>query len=259
MMNKRFSIHIGSRKAGWDMGFHRHDDYELSTVLDGEGLFETDGGSVPITVGHVLLIPPNVRHRFAAKTSIRFGVLSVREMDAGLEPLFVRLAPENTAHIFFLSTLDMVHYESMFRLFMRLNLEQLIERKPFVQSWLKLFLLFLLQHGGNTDSPISVAAAAAYIQSRLPQEISIGELARLTGLSESYFRVAFKKRYGVSPKQYQQQCRLTEAKWLLQSTDKPLQTISEQVGFATLHAFSSWFKQRVGTSASGWRRAMQSF
>jgi transcriptional regulator GlxA family with amidase domain len=79
-------------------------------------------------------------------------------------------------------------------------------------------------------------------------------LAQSASLSESGFRKLFKKAYGVTPKQYQQSCRMTEAKWLLRSSGKSIQGIAELIGFKNMHSFSTWFQQQEGKPPSEWRK-----
>jgi len=67
------------------------------------------------------------------------------------------------------------------------------------------------------------------------------------------------KVHGMTPKQYQQMSKMTEAKWLLSSSDKDMQAIAEAIGFEQLHSFSTWFKKLEGSSPTEWRKAQRLF
>ncbi len=241
----------------WEMPFHSHDSYEISAVLDGSGIFQCEEEVFSLEAGHIVLIPPSLQHRFWTRGSIRFGVLHVGSMSKENKQLFHAIAPTDRPRILHLSTLDLDMYESMFRNWLRAVSQPLRERENVVHTWIRLFLLTLLQTAESRSKPLSIANAAEYIHTNLKQVLPIQELAKLSGLSESSFRRLFHETYGVSPKQYLQQSRLTEAKWLLRSSNKSIQTISEQIGFLSIHAFSSWFQKIEGTSPNEWRKLQQ--
>ncbi len=245
---------IVTHPAGWDLGFHRHDGLEISAVLQGRGLFTYDDQSFLLEPGHVVLIPSGLPHRYQGTTDIRFAVIEAANVLPACAGLFARLVPEYTPQIFMLSKLDIEQYESLFRHFLIVSSQDLRERDLYLNTWLELFLLFVMQHASSNPKSFSVAEAADYIRTHLNEHVQMKELAAMAGLSESGFRIVFKNVYGVSPKQYQQRYRMSEAKWLLRSTENPIQRIAEHVGFSTLHAFSAWFQRSEGVSPLSWRK-----
>ncbi len=244
----------------WDMGFHEHIDLEISVVLEGRGMFEALGQTYSIEAGHVIMIPANLQHRYWTSHPIRFGVLSITNMPADSRQLFFRLASEDKPQLLFLSEIDLKQYETMFRQWLRSLSLPLVEKERYYRTWIELFLLFILQHASldNKSVALSISSAADYIRSNLHiPDVLISDLAKIAGLSESGFRDTFKKMYEVSPKRYQHKFRMAEAKWLLRSTDRSIQTIAEHVGFSSLHAFSSWFQKGEGMAPTEWRKVQQ--
>lgn len=249
-----------SYQEKWDMGFHEHVDLEISVVLEGRGLFEALGQTYSIEAGHVVMIPANLPHRYWTSYPIRFAVLSIINMPAESQQLFFRLASKFRPQLLFFSEIDLKQYETMFRQWLRSISQPLVEQERYSRTWIELFLLFILQHASldNKFVALSISSAADYIRSNLHiPDLLISDLAKIAGLSESGFRDTFKKIYKVSPKRYQHKFRMAEAKWLLRSTDRSIQTISEHVGFSSLHSFSAWFQKWEGAAPTEWRKVQQ--
>jgi AraC family transcriptional regulator len=243
--------------AGWDMGFHTHETLEISIVLEGRGYFECLGTIYPIEAGHVVIISEDVLHSYRSETGIRFGVLEAGRMPIETKKLFHQLTPEKCQNIQLLSPIGLIQYEGLFKQFLRMISQPLKEENRCITTWVDLLILFLLQHQNTGPLSISVAASADYIRTNLKSDISIGELAKQCRLSESAYRSQFKEAFGISPKQYQQSFRATEAKWLLRTTNRSIQLIAEQVGFLGVHSFSAWFQKNEGISPSDWRKMQQ--
>ncbi|MBS4200465.1 helix-turn-helix transcriptional regulator [Bacillus sp. FJAT-49732] len=246
------SINTHSHK--WDMGFHKHQTYEISILLEGNAVFQLENAEFFLQEGSVVIIPPNLPHRIFAITSVRWGVIEITVMPKELKKLFYRLTHTEYPRIISLLQIYREQYEVLFRNWLKMISQPLIEEKKVIFTWIEIFLLFLLQHSKTGYVPITIETTATYIRSNLHQEIRMRDLAILTGFSESNFRRKFKELYGINPKQFQQYYRMAEAKWLLVYTKKSLQIISEQIGFSNIHSFSSWFKQIEGLSPSEWRK-----
>lgn len=85
------------------------------------------------------------------------------------------------------------------------------------------------------------------------QNRSIGAYAGMCHLSESYFYHVFKKSMGVSPVEYRNHIRITNACSLLESTSLSVEEISSLVGFETPFYFSRIFKRTMGVSPRQYR------
>jgi AraC family transcriptional regulator len=247
---------IPSFREGWDMGYHAHSGIEISVVLEGKGYFQCEGIETAIEKGDIVLIQPHMAHRYwTISSSIRFGVFQGDHLhESFMAEFLMLLSPEKTRILRF-SNLHLENYEALFRIWLRTASEYTADPAKMITVWADLILLYVAENGRPGPALLSVAAAAEYIRTQADGELKVNELAKLCGLSDSTFRRAFHSAYGMAPKQYQQECRMTEAKWLLRSCTIPIQLIAEQVGFASIHAFSSWFHQKVGTPASEWRKA----
>ncbi|MHB9023753.1 MAG: helix-turn-helix domain-containing protein [Armatimonadota bacterium] len=78
---------------------------------------------------------------------------------------------------------------------------------------------------------------------------------RLSSIPLSYRQLSrhFKKIVGMTPKQYEMQCRLLEAKRLLTSTRLSITSIALELGFASSQHFSNQFARQIGLPPSAYR------
>lgn len=249
---------IGAHNENWeDAQLWVHPELEITIIMEGRGRFRANDEEVAIEPGHVVLIPPNVPHSFHASSPIRFGVVLADGIPSDVRQLFDRLIEDEHPRIIALSRIDSDHYERLFREWLRIRSSRLKEPQRNYLVWFEVLLLFLNEHSHYDQQALSISHIADYIRQHVQASIHIYKLAEMSGLSMEGFRKQFHKMYGITPKQYQQQCRLTEAKWLLSSSDKDLQTIADLVGFCQLHSFSLWFKKLEGCSPSEWRNSQR--
>lgn len=81
--------------------------------------------------------------------------------------------------------------------------------------------------------------------------IPVERFAQLTGRSLAGFKRDFQKTFSMSPRQWLQEKRLTEAKYLLEKKKKP-STIYLDLGFESLSHFSHSFKKKFGKAPTEW-------
>ena len=81
-------------------------------------------------------------------------------------------------------------------------------------------------------------------------------LARELKVGYSHFRQAFRRRTGLTLKQYHLQARLQEAQKRLANSDQTVQQIAADLGFSSAFHFSKQFKARTGHAPSAWRRRL---
>jgi AraC family transcriptional regulator len=109
-----------------------------------------------------------------------------------------------------------------------------------------------------------------YMQANLTQDLSILDLATLTGMSESHFSRSFKRSVGISPYRYLMQQRVERAKQLLEKRSlalaKPLpaqkppgtgiaiSTIALDCGFANQTHLTKVFRQMTGMTPKAYQK-----
>lgn len=84
-------------------------------------------------------------------------------------------------------------------------------------------------------------------------DLNMPAIAERYGFSDSYFRRAFKKMFGVPPSVYLQQIRIDHAKMLLRSGYYAVGQVADLCGFNSLSYFSATFHRFVGCSPLAYR------
>jgi AraC family transcriptional regulator len=93
-----------------------------------------------------------------------------------------------------------------------------------------------------------------YMESRLEDDIGLGELAAVAGMRSHYFCRAFRLSLGVPPYRFLINRRIERAKLLLSSTDTSITGIALSLGFANHAHFSTTFRRTVGRSPAAYRK-----
>ncbi len=100
-------------------------------------------------------------------------------------------------------------------------------------------------------------SAKEYIEEHYHEPISLKDICRDLGLSESYVSHTFKDMLGYSPMQYALRCKIGEAQTLLISTDYSITEIARMVGFDAQSHFNQRFIKYVGISPYTWESPRQ--
>ncbi|PSK93215.1 helix-turn-helix domain-containing protein [Taibaiella chishuiensis] len=82
--------------------------------------------------------------------------------------------------------------------------------------------------------------------------VPLEKFARLTGRSLAGFKRDFQRIFGTAPRQWLQEKRLTEARYLIEKKNKKPAAIYLDLGFESLSHFSHAFKKRFGKTPTEW-------
>ena len=117
------------------------------------------------------------------------------------------------------------------------------------------FRLLMAPHGGMLRKLLQADSNASHIHRavrgirenfRLP--LSIGQLARSVGMSESAFHRHFKSITGTTPLQYQKRMRLLEARRLIATQAYAVSRAAFEVGYASPTQFSREYSRAFGAA-----------
>jgi AraC-like DNA-binding protein len=99
-----------------------------------------------------------------------------------------------------------------------------------------------------------IRSAAEYINLNYDKKISIDELCRVSGYSPAHLRRLFVKYYGVSPRDYILDRRISASKeMLLDMPRKTVEEITEALGICSPSYFCKLFKEKVGITPLEYR------
>ena len=84
-------------------------------------------------------------------------------------------------------------------------------------------------------------------------DLRVEELARMCGMSDTYFRRLFVQEFGVTPVKYINRLRLERITEMLQSSYYTVEEVSEACGFNNVNYFSLFVKKETGMPPSVYR------
>lgn len=244
--------------AGAQLGPRVIDDFEFVWMLRGEARVTFDAGALPLAPGHLLLVPPGVRHGFAwdqARTSrhgyahfephndgrqLAVGELRIRAMTVD-DPL-----AGLCAYLLWLGRTDDPRWQQS------------------VGETLDLMMRLVLSGPLPPADPApalppGLSAALDHLRrewSQLPlRRISVGDLAAACHLSRGYLNRLFRAGFGVNAAVALERARCARAESLLLRTDLTVESIAHQCGFADPSHFSHRFAAIHGMSPRTYRAA----
>jgi AraC-like DNA-binding protein len=98
-------------------------------------------------------------------------------------------------------------------------------------------------------------AAIAYMREHVGDPISVDDVAGRVGLSRAHFFSLFRDQLNTTPQVFWSAVRVEEAIRRLVRRDEPLTSVALSLGFSSPGNFSRFFREHMGVSPSGFRRA----
>lgn len=99
-----------------------------------------------------------------------------------------------------------------------------------------------------------VGSALRYLHRAPLEDWSVHRLAETIGVSRSVLADRFKRLVEQPPMQYLIHWRLQLAAHQLKTTNTPIKTVADRIGYDSESAFSRAFKRRFGSPPADWRR-----
>ncbi len=106
----------------------------------------------------------------------------------------------------------------------------------------------------NEREPAPISRARKHIHAQLDEAISLPQVARIAGMSESHFCRQFKMATGMTLTEYVNRRRVEQAKHRLLHPDARVTEIAFDIGFQSLSQFNRSFARYVGMSPTQYRQ-----
>lgn len=124
---------------------------------------------------------------------------------------------------------------------------------------LELLALVITESGASLnpaerDTEQSMQAAIHHIHANLHRNITVAELAELTGYSPGHFAKTFRKCFGQLPLEYITQLKIKRAENRLRETHLSVAAIAEELGYCDANYFGKVFKKTTGVSPLQYRK-----
>jgi AraC-like DNA-binding protein len=256
-------------KRNDETGFHIQEFYEICVISKGDGYHVIEDTVVKAKKGDVFIVPPGRRH------AIRGG----RTVDVH----YIHLSPKFFEQYFDRMTelpafLSLFEIEPLMRVsgntYRHLYLEEaalnevtkLIEllegvwqydhaSKLIVEGYMIVILTIFCREydklqtrvGKNASNDKFFMDTISYIIKNINKNLTIDQLAHLSGLSRTAFIKRFRDTTGRSPKQFIMERRIQSAKKLL-TTDRSISKVADECGFYDAAHFIKTFTRATGMS-----------
>lgn len=103
-------------------------------------------------------------------------------------------------------------------------------------------------------SRMQLRLALDHIDAHCLEQLRLADLARLVGVSETYFSHAFKAATGVPPHRFVMQERVRKAQAMMQASASSIGGIAAECGFSDQAHFNRVFRQVTGVTPAIWKR-----
>ena len=248
---------------------HAHEFYQFVCVISGSGEILINDNRYIAGQNMIFMIKPDEMHAIYSNEKTPLQVMEVKfKTCAGwIEELFLK----NTAvkvdkeykHIVFL--MERIIDEAICKKYMH--------EKMIATYFLEVLLLITRLQEDSTVSRITqeinlrnkeltadykmIGKIVEYVNSNFSRKLTVSELSKAFGFTETYLCRLFKKVYGMSMNQYINMLRLNKAKELLMYSTHNITEIAEASGFQSIHYFSRCFSEKEGMSPLGFRRSIK--
>ncbi|WP_440070972.1 GlxA family transcriptional regulator [Streptosporangium sp. OZ121] len=105
--------------------------------------------------------------------------------------------------------------------------------------------------------PDSLAPLLEWLLSRLPDQITVGDMAAYSGVSPRTLTRQFSDQLGVPPARWLLERRLAATRALLEETDLPVETIATRVGLSSAVNLRRRFHTALRTTPAAYRRSFR--
>ncbi|GAY12964.1 transcriptional regulator, AraC family [Pseudonocardia sp. N23] len=96
--------------------------------------------------------------------------------------------------------------------------------------------------------------ARDHIDRHYTEQLDLGAVAAVAGISKFHFQRLFTAAYGLSPSAHLSQRRVERAQDLLRATNLTVTEVCHAVGFSSLGSFSTRFREIVGETPKDFQR-----
>lgn len=251
---------------------HFHNYLEIGYCYDGEGTMYLGEEKCSYGPGTITVIPRNFPHHTAGidDRPQKWEYLFVdseellRDAFQGRERLGEKLLDRLHSRMFLLREGDSPEVE----LLLRMILEEMREKGELYADvvrgeTLSLLLALIRQDSSGEIADLGlmkdrclsdILDALEFMQRHYQENIQIGDLIRISHMSESHFRRKFGEYMNTSPAEYINFLRVKKACELLAHSDCEIAEAGRQAGFQTTGTFIRNFKKFMGEVPREWRK-----
>lgn len=272
--NQELPVQLFYTHSSSMLNWHSHEFTEIAIMLEGSCTYETDFSSSQVSKGDVLFIPREGNHRYRNEKDV--SLMNVLFMLENLTfPYMKFFADPSFTALFRIRS----EYCRKMQFYPRLKLDnkELAEIKSILMpAWEKqekhlpgatlgvygafLQIIPILlnaesakYNSGQKEIPNLISETISRMHSHYKEKLSVPQLARKAGMSESSFTRHFKIATGETPVEYLLRLRLNDAADKI-CNGMPISEAAFSAGFSDSNYFSRLFKQKIGISPRDYKK-----
>jgi AraC-like DNA-binding protein len=271
--NKHFShpelpVQLFLTNCSHFLDWHSHEFSEIAIMLEGECIYETDFSSSIISQGDVVVIPPGGKHRYKDEKNVwlmnilfHIDKLTFPYLDIVGNSCFASLFRIKSNYCkqmkfypsFKLNNQELEDVNNILRRAYKLQEEKLPGATLGVYGAFLLVIPILLKAYSQNSipqknlAPSLITKAINIMHSSYKNNLTIPQLAKDIGMSESSFFRHFKAATGIAPVEYLLKLKLEDAAKAI-SGGKAISEAAFEAGFNDSNYFSRIFKKKYGIS-----------
>ena len=230
--------------------------YMIHYILEGKGIYKTDGHIYHLGAGDAFLIRPNNLIYYEADKYHPWTYTWIGFQGIKMEQYLKRTSLLETP-FFHYDKDDRVRlcHEKMFEAYKLPSNRDLMMNSIMYEYLYLLADKFPRKYISPKEKKISyVEEALRYIENNYDGTVNIQVIADHLNIERTYLYRLFKTITGTSPQEYLLDYRVRQACTLLKNTDLPINDIARSVGYEDALYFSRLFKQKKGQTPTQYRR-----
>lgn len=251
---------------------HFHNLMEIGICRRGEGELIIDENTYHYRTNSVTLIPPNIPHTTISGGTIpNFWEFLYVDVNPIIEELYGdRTVQKNEAMELVRKSAHLLSSGENPGVLQSINtiIREVKGQKPYYRQIVTshLHALFYellrlnagqtktqLEAGGTSTTMRQITAALTFVNDHYQEEIKVGALAEICGMSETYFRKVFEEYVHMLPMDYINLVRVQSACELMKRGNDSMEEVALKVGFSTTSTFNRNFKKFFNTSPYQWK------
>jgi AraC family transcriptional regulator, arabinose operon regulatory protein len=221
---------------------------------DGAGWCRTPSGRYDVGPGEALVIPPGTAHAYGAARDRPWTIWWSHVAGGDVEDLVGAVLADSEHPV--VPVPDVYQAVALVEeALTRMERDDALPSRLAAAgaAWHLLAALAAGQTGAPAGRADAVRQAQQYLRDHLGARVSVAELAALARLSPSHFAALFRRATGTGVLQYQTRLRMSRARELLDTTDRPIAEIARALGYPDPFYFSRQFGRLHGMSPTAYR------
>ena len=252
-----------------DLKEHRHLNFEIGLVLNGDGIYHTPKGSKSIQKGNIFVFTSNEPHYITKIGPEGLGILYLHFSNSATER--ISLLNEKYPFIFYNHSPDFDNkIESDPEISNKLqNIQvELVQKQEGYQCAIatlisEIFVHLIRKHNyyfhdNNATQPTErLAKAIEYINHHYCENLTLSQIAEQCSITPNYFSSLFKDCLNTKLWDYITAKRIEKAKRMLDKNEHSMNIldIAIQCGYSNTANFNRAFKQHTGITPSQYRNS----